>query len=490
MAKENVRVRFAPSPTGHLHVGGARTALFNYLFARRYRGVFILRLEDTDAARSTEEYTQSIVEALRWLGLEWDEGIERGGPCGSYRQSERAPMHASYLEKLAAAGRAYECFCTAEELESKREAMRAAGLAPRYDGVCARLTAGERDRLRTRGLKPCWRFRMDPDADLSFEDLVRGRVEIKAEELDDFVIARPDGSHTYNFVCVADDVEMGITHVIRGEDHISNTPRQIAIYQALSLPTPRFAHLPLLLGPDKSRLSKRHGARSVVEYRRDGYLPEALVNFLALLGWSYDDEREFFTLEELTEFFRLERVAKKGAVFDQDKLSWMNGVYIRKLTPAEFFAATRPWLLESGLIAEGDTAAAELAQAALVLEQEKMHTLAEAPDLISFFFREDNPLDEKARQNLLKIAAGAEVLRELADALENAASFTAEDVEAEVRAFAAARGFGAGKIIHAIRAALSGRAAGPSLFHMAELLGRERVVARLRAAADHYPVEP
>jgi glutamyl-tRNA synthetase len=326
MSKKAVRVRFAPAPTGHLHVGGARTALFNFLFARRHKGTFILRLEDTDPARSSEEYYHSIITALEWLGLEWDEGPEVGGKYGPYRQSERRAVYDEYLGKLRESGRAYECFCTPEELDERRERMRAAGEAPRYDGRCSDLSAEERERLAGQGLTPCLRFRLDADADLAFDDLIRGRVEIKAADLDDFVIARPDGSPTYNFVCAVDDATMAISHVIRGEDHISNTPRQIAVSRALGFESATFAHVPLLLGPDKSRLSKRHGAKAVSEYKEEGYLPEAFVNFLALLGWSYDDEREIFTLKELKKAFSLERVVKKGAVFDVDKLTWMNGV--------------------------------------------------------------------------------------------------------------------------------------------------------------------
>jgi len=484
MPSDNVRVRFAPSPTGHLHVGGARTALFNYLFARRRGGAFVLRVEDTDAARSSDEFLDSILAALRWLGLCWDEGPEVGGRHGPYRQSERREIYDRYIKELLAKGAAYECFCTPEELDVRKEKMRAAGLAPRYDGRCAALSPRARDEMRAAGLKPCLRLRMPRDADLSFDDVIRGRVEIKPEDLDDFVIARPDGSPTYNFVCVVDDTTMAITHVIRGEDHISNTPRQLAVYRALGLTPPAFAHLPLLLGPDKSRLSKRHGAKAAVEYRDEGFLPEALVNFLALLGWSYDDEREIFALDELVEHFALERVAKKGAVFDVEKLKWMNGVYIRGLPPAELFARARPWFKAAGLVGDADDDRATLAAAALALEQEKMKTLAEAPGLVDFFLRDDFAYDEKAARNLAQLPGGAATLSDVGRLFRAAEPFTAEELEAGVRGLAAGLGVAAGKLIHAIRTALSGRAAGPSLFHMAELLGRERAAARLARAAD------
>ncbi len=465
MINNEVRVRFAPSPTGHLHVGGARTALFNYLFAKRHGGVFILRLEDTDAARSRDEYYRGILDALTWLGLGWDEGPDRGGPCGPYRQSERGAIYDEYLRKLVAADAAYECFCTPEELEARRAEMRVAGRAPRYDGRCAALSPGERDERRTRGLRPCYRFRMATGADLSFDDLIRGPVAIAAEDLDDFVIARPDGSGTYNFVCVVDDATMRISHVIRGEDHISNTPRQIAVYRALGLEPPAFAHLPLLLGPDKSRLSKRHGAKAVVEYRDEGYLAEAVVNFLALLGWSYDDRREIFTLEELTRVFALERVAKKGAVFDVEKLNWMNGVYIRGLNRDGLYARARCWLEGAGFAGADE----EYAAAALALEQEKMKTLVEAPRLTEFFFRDDFEYDTKAAANLRNVPGGGATFEELMDSFRGASEFDADSLEAVVRGVAVTRGAPAGKIIHALRAALSGRVAGPSLFAMATM---------------------
>jgi glutamyl-tRNA synthetase len=486
MSKKPVRVRFAPAPTGHLHVGGARTALFNYLFARRHKGAFLLRLEDTDPARSSEEYYDSIIDALTWLGLEWDEGPEVGGKYGPYRQSERRAVYDEYLDKLRESGGAYECFCTPEELDERRERMRAAGEAPRYDGRCADLSPAERERLAQQGPKPCLRFRLDQEADLAFDDLIRGRVEIKAADLDDFVIARPDGSPTYNFVCAVDDATMAISHVIRGEDHISNTPRQIAVSRALGFEPATFAHVPLLLGPDKSRLSKRHGAKAVSEYKEEGYLPEAFVNFLALLGWSYDEERELFTLKELKKVFSLERVVKKGAVFDVDKLKWMNGVYLRKLSAEELFERARPWLESAGLVGEEDDERAPLARAALALEHDKVKTLGEAPHLVEFFFTEEVDYDDRATKNLLKLPGGADMLRDVAELCAALPDFTAEALEERVRGVAEEKGISAGKIIHAIRAALSGRTTGPSLFEMAALMGQERVVKRLMKATLVY----
>ena len=445
-----------------------------------------MRLEDTDAARSSEEYYDSIIDALTWLGLEWDEGPEVGGKYGPYRQSERRAVYDEYLDKLRESGGAYECFCTPEELNERRERMRAAGEAPRYDGRCADLSPAERERLAQQGLKPCLRFRLDQEAGLAFEDLIRGRVEIKAADLDDFVIARPDGSPTYNFVCAVDDATMAISHVIRGEDHISNTPRQIAVSRALGFEPATFAHVPLLLGPDKSRLSKRHGAKAVLEYKEEGYLPEAFVNFLALLGWSYDEERELFALKELKKVFSLERVVKKGAVFDVDKLKWMNGVYLRKLSAEELFERARPWLESAGLVGEEDDERAALARAALALEHDKVKTLGEAPHLVEFFFTEEVDYDDRATKNLLKLPGGADMLRDVAELCAALPDFTAEALEERVRGVAEEKGISAGKIIHAIRAALSGRTTGPSLFEMAALMGQERVVKRLMKATSVY----
>jgi glutamyl-tRNA synthetase len=327
---------------------------------------------------------------------------------------------------------------------------------------------------------------LDPKADLTFDDLIRGRVEIDAADLDDFVIARPDGSPTYNYVCAVDDANMAISHVIRGEDHISNTPRQIAVSRALGFEPATFAHVPLLLGPDKSRLSKRHGAKAVLEYKEEGYLPEAFVNFLVLLGWSYDDERELFTSKELKKVFSLERVAKKGAVFDVDKLRWMNGVYLRKFSAAELFERARPWLERAGIVGKEDDDRVTLARAALALEHDKVKTLAEAPYLVEFFFTEEIEYDDRATKNLLKLPGGADMLRDVVELCAALPDFTAEALEKSVRALAEEKGMSAGKVIHAMRAALSGRATGPSLFEMAALMGQERVVKRLMKATSVY----
>src|SRR5688572_30214214 len=329
-----VRVRFAPSPTGYLHVGGARTALFNYLFARRHGGVFVLRIEDTDRERSTEESERAIYESLRWLGLHWDEGPDAGGAHGPYRQSERLSSYAEWADRLHEQGLAYRCFCDPEDLKRRREAALAKGEPPKYDRTCLRLPREETDARAAKGEPFALRFRM-PEGETKWTDGVRGEVTFQNAVLDDLVILRADRHPTYNFAAVVDDHSMEITDVLRGDDHISNTPRQLRIYAALGWEPPRFAHIPMILGPDGTRLSKRHGATSVTAFRDEGFLPEAMVNFLALLGWAFDGEREIFTLEELTQVFSLDRISKNPAIFNHEKLEWMNGEYFRALPLAK-----------------------------------------------------------------------------------------------------------------------------------------------------------
>ncbi|MFY9204018.1 MAG: glutamate--tRNA ligase, partial [Limnochordia bacterium] len=337
-----VRVRFAPSPTGYLHVGGARTALFNYLYAKHHHGVFVLRIEDTDLARSTEASTRAILDSMAYLGLDWDEGPEKGGDYGPYFQSQRLELYKEYAEKLLSMGRAYECYCTPEELDQIRQEAAAQGRDPKYDGRCRNLTDTQRREFVRQGRKPVIRFKADFEGTTLVDDLIRGQVIFDNNQLDDFVIIKSDGMPTYNFAVVIDDALMRITHVIRGEDHLSNTPKQIQIYQALGFAVPQFAHIPMILGPDRTRLSKRHGATSVGQFQEEGYLAEAMVNYLALLGWAYDDSQTIFSKTELIEKFSLSKVSKNPAVFDLAKLQWMNGVYIRELSLDELYQRTLP----------------------------------------------------------------------------------------------------------------------------------------------------
>jgi glutamyl-tRNA synthetase len=344
----SVRVRFAPSPTGFLHVGGARTALFNYLHARRMGGTFVLRIEDTDVARSTDEATAAILSSLRWLGLSWDEGPETGGRFGPYFQSQRGERYHRHAAALSAAGRAYPCYCTAEELEARRAEQTRRGEPPRYDGRCRALTAAERAAREAEGRGAALRFRLPSGGETAWDDVVRSRVAFANDVLDDFVLLRSDGHPTYNFACVVDDHEMEITHVIRGDDHISNTPRQILLYAAFDFRTPVFAHVPMILGADGTRLSKRHGATSVEAFRDLGILPEALVNFLALLGWSFDGKRELFTLAELEQVFALERVGSNPAVFNLEKLEWMNSQHLKGMAEEERVRRVEEFLATQG----------------------------------------------------------------------------------------------------------------------------------------------
>ncbi|UCH83675.1 MAG: glutamate--tRNA ligase, partial [Candidatus Latescibacterota bacterium] len=361
MTETGPRVRFAPSPTGYLHIGGARTALYNWLYARKTGGVFVLRIEDTDAERSTEESYRSIIEALSWLGLDWDEGPERGGPFGPYVQSARQVLYHTEVRRLIERGQAYHCFCTPDELaEIRNEAMQQRE-SPRYDGRCRNLPTDEVERRLARSVPHVVRLRM-PEGETRFFDMIRGAITFDNAELDDFVLIKSDGKPTYNFAAVVDDAKMQISHVIRGDDHLSNTPKQVVIYRSLDYSVPKFAHLPMILGSDRTRLSKRHGAASVQEFQRMGYLSESLVNYLALLGWAYDDKTEFFTKENLVKKFSLKKVSKNPAAFDSDKLDYIDGEHFKRLDPMKRVALVYDKLLDEGVL-PGDFQPAEWAPA-------------------------------------------------------------------------------------------------------------------------------
>ncbi len=469
-----VRVRIAPSPTGYLHVGTARTALFNWLFARKEGGKFLLRIEDTDRERSKPEFERDIIEGLQWLGLDWDEPI--------VYQSQRLELYRQEAQRLLEMGKAYPCFCPPEELERRRQEMLAKGITPKYDRRCRRLSPEERERLMKEGRPFVLRFAMPLEGEISFHDIIRGEIRFANRELDDFIVVKSDGFPTYNFACVVDDHAMGITHVIRGEDHISNTPRQLHLYAALGYEPPQFAHLPLLLGPDRSKLSKRHGAVSLSEYRRMGILPEAMVNFLALLGWYPRDQREIKSREELIAEFDLREVKASGAIFDLEKLLWMNGHYIRQKPVDELARLLVPYFAEQGWLHDPPTDEEwRYLLQVTPLVQERMRTLQEAVELAEFFYCEPESYDEKARAQLSKDGV-AELLSELSNRLDKLAEFSVERVEETVRQLAAERGIKAAEVIHPTRAAVTGRMEGPSLFHLMAVLGKERCVGRLRRA--------
>ena len=460
----DVRVRFAPSPTGHLHVGGARTALFNWLFARHHGGVFIVRIEDTDRSRSTEEYTDSLLEALRWLGLDWDEGP----PAPGYRQTERFDLYRAHAERLRAAGRAYYCDCSPEQLEAERKAAEARKETFRYAGRC-------RDRGLVAG---ALRLRIADTGTTVVHDLIHGPVAFDHQQLDDWILVRTEGTPTYNFCVVVDDVDMRISHVIRGNDHLSNTPKQVLCYEALGYPVPAFAHVSMILGADRARLSKRHGATSVQAYREQGILPEALVNYLARLGWSHGDQ-EIFTRAELIERFDIKDVSSSGAVFDQAKLEWLSQEYIKASDGARLAALVRPFLTGAGLTAPDD------ARLVAMLEtlRERAKTLREMVEVGRFYFERPAGYEEKSRAKLFT-PAGADRLGVLIERLQTVEPFTAPALEALYRELVAAMHLKLVDLAQLTRLAVTGRTASPPLFDVLTLLGREEVVTRLRAAAE------
>jgi glutamyl-tRNA synthetase len=483
-AGDPVRVRFAPSPTGFLHVGGARTALFNWLFARRHGGVFILRVEDTDRERSTEASVRTILEGLQWLGIDWDEG--------PHFQSRATGTHRALARRLLAEAKAYRCFCAPADLDRKRQAAEKAGAAWKYDRTCLALAPAEAERREAAGEPAAVRFRV-PEGPVAWDDLVHGPTSFDAAVIEDIVLLRSDGSPTYNLSCVSDDVEMRVTHVIRGDDHISNTPKQILLYRAAGAAPPRFAHLPLILGPDKKRLSKRHGAVSVTEYRDRGYLPEAMFNFLALLGWSPGDGREKMTRAGMVEAFALEAINRKGAVFDEQKLEWLNSRYINDLPPERLAGLVRPALAAAGLLAPDlEEGGARRAWYLGVLELLKARSKVLpdfARDLRPFLADDFQYREDAVAKHLLAPGAGgapavAGRLRALREALAAAQPFGEQACEAALRRLAEARGEAAAAYIHPLRVALVGTAVSPGVFAVLALIGRERALARLDRLAS------
>ncbi len=459
-----VRTRFPPSPTGHLHIGSARTALFNWLFARHCGGTFVLRFEDTDRDRSTQASVDEYLEGFRWLGLDWDEG--------PFFQSRRYPLYTEWAQRLLESGRAYRCWCTAEELDARREAGQGEGRRPAYDRTCRDLP-GPPPARTTHTL----RFRTPLDGETVIDDAVKGQVVFQNAVLDDFIILRSDGTPVYNFCVVVDDVDMRITHVIRGDDHVANTPRQILLYRALDAPLPQFAHIPLILGEDKARLSKRHGAASVFQYRDEGYLPDALVNFLARLGWAHGDQ-EIFTREELVRYFSLEHVGKAAAVFNAEKLQWLNFQYL-KATPADRLAElVCPFLQQLGLPVPSDRA--WLARAVETL-RERAKTLRELAELLRFYVVDDvHPAPKAAAQHLKPEVAPA--LAELGKRLETLQTWNPTTIERAFQATMEAHHLALGKLAQPVRVAVTGGTVSPGIFEVLDVLGRDRTIARLRAA--------
>lgn len=477
-----VRVRFAPSPTGHLHIGGARTAIYNWAFARNLGGTFVLRIEDTDPERSTQENTDAIVRAMEFLGLDYDEGPGVGGAYGPYFQTQRFDRYAEGLEDLKSSGNAYPCFCSAEELTAKREAGRAKGGFAGYDRTCRSIDAETAAGRIAAGEPHVWRLRVPEDrGDITFDDAVRGETTFSADSVDDFVLARTDGSPTYNFAVVMDDADMLITHVIRGDDHLSNTPKQILVFEALGLPVPTFAHLSMIWGADGKRLSKRHGATSVEAYRDMGYLPEALMNYLALLGWSLDGETTLIDAETLKANFSLDRISKNAAIFDVEKLEWMNGVYIRELTAEQFVVRMVPWLETAGLTTVEDAEERSewfLRLAPLVLERIKR--MDEIVPMVSFLFADVTP-DEKSIAKVLDKPGARRALEAVIEALDTVA-WDGESIEVALRELPERLELKPKAVFQSVRVAVTGGMVSPPIFESLELLGRELTLARLNAA--------
>ncbi len=458
-----VRVRFAPSPTGHLHIGGARTALFNWLFARHHNGKFILRIEDTDRSRSTEEYIESIIEAMKWLGLDWDEG--------PFRQTERMETYKAYAYKLLEEGKAYRCYCTPEELEERRQQAMKEGKPPRYDRRC-------REIKETLNKPFAIRFKMPLEGETVVDDLVKGNVTFKNSEIEDLVILRSDGTPTYNFCVVVDDFEMKITHVIRGEDHLNNTPKQIHIYHALGMNPPAFAHIPMILGTDRARLSKRHGATSVLSYRDEGYLSEALVNFLARLGWSYGDQ-EIFTREELIKYFNLEQVGKANAVFNAEKLLWLNSEYIKLMPEEKLFELVTPFLIKEGYLKESETVDTGWACRAIKSLKERCRTLKELAHAMRYYLLDYVEIEPKAKEKYIN-AETIPILREITEQLEALEEFTQERIEKIFMDMVNEKGLKLGQVAQPVRVVMTGSTVSPGIYEVLEIVGKEKTLKRLR----------
>jgi glutamyl-tRNA synthetase len=468
-----IRVRFAPSPTGYLHVGGARTALFNWLIARKLGGVFVLRIEDTDRERSTDASTRTILDGMAWLGLHWDEG--------PVHQADGLPRHQADARRLLQAGSAYRCFCTPEELTAKREQMQH---EYRYDGKCRSIPAEESDARAAAGEPHTLRFRV-PDGVTQWDDVVHGETRFENASIDDFIILRTDGTPIYNLAVTSDDIDMRITHVIRGDDHIPNTPKQILLYQALGAPVPAFAHLPMILGGDGRKLSKRHGATAVGDYAQLGVLPEALFNFLALLGWNPGDEREVMDVDELVQAFSLERINKKSAVFDTEKLFWMNGRYLEKKPAEELLALVAPLLVQEGLITEAEIETRrDWLLHLLELLKVRARSVNEIPKQARVYLADEVEYDADSVAKQWKDPATAERLRAARTALEGLQPWTVEAIEPALRAAAEQVGVGFGKVAQPLRVALTGSSASPGIDHVVWLLGREGALRRIDRARE------
>lgn len=479
--EKTVRVRFAPSPTGFLHLGGARTSLFNWAYARKTGGVFVLRIEDTDVARSTDESVEVILDSLKWLGFNWDEGPGVDGPYKPYYQSMRLFFYQEQIQKLLQTGKAYRCFCSAEELAERREKTMAEGKNWRYDRKCLQLSPAEIETRLSQGASSVIRFFI-PEGETSFIDMLRGDVIFNNVELDDFVLLKSDGMPTYNFACVVDDAYMKITHVIRGDDHISNTPRQVLLYKALGFPVPQYAHIPMILGKDKTRLSKRHGSPSVTYYRDKGYLPDAMVNYLARLSWaSGEEEKEIFTRQEIIERFSLDQVSKHSAVFDLDKLNWMNSVYIREADQSTLVQILVEILIREQVIKPNAVTPdfTHYCEKIVAIMRERMKYVGQITEDARYFFTEDFEYDWIAFDKVLMNEGAEDRLVLCREEFKELDELTVEATEDVIRNLSEKQNIKAAQFIHPLRMAISGVKGGPGLFELLEILGKEKVLFRI-----------
>ncbi|MCS4486607.1 glutamate--tRNA ligase [Staphylococcus americanisciuri] len=479
---ERVRVRYAPSPTGYLHIGNARTALFNYLFAKHYGGDFVIRIEDTDSKRNLEDGESSQFNNLQWLGLDWDESVDKDKGYGPYRQSERGHIYQPLIDQLLAEDKAYKCYMTEEELEAERQEQIARGEMPRYGGKHAHLTEEERAQFEAEGRKPSIRFRVPQDRTYKFDDMVKGEVSFESDNFGDWVIVKKDGVPTYNFAVAVDDHYMEITDVIRGDDHISNTPKQLMIYETFGWEPPRFGHMTLIVNEQRKKLSKRDGQilQFIEQYRDLGYLPEAIFNFIALLGWSPEGEEEIFSKQEFIDIFTEKRLSKSPAFFDKQKLEWINNQYMKEKDAEAVFEMTLPHMIKAGLLPESPSEAdLEWGRKLVALYQEQMSYAGEIVPLSELFFRDEKALDEAA-QEVLNGEQVPELMRVLSGKLEALESFKAEDIKKEIKAVQKETGIKGKQLFMPIRVAVTGQMHGPELPNTMEVLGKDKVLTRIQ----------
>jgi len=474
-----VRVRFAPSPTGYLHIGGARTALFNWFFARKHHGKLILRIEDTDTQRLKEDSVSQILASMKWLGMDWDEGPEIGGPCGPYYQSERLQLYQKEAQRLIKEGKAYYCFCTPEELAQTRETQRKAGQVLRYDGKCRESATSALQRIAA-GEQAVIRLRVPDDGQITVTDLIHGKVNFRLDQLDDLIIMKSNKIPAYNFACVIDDNAMSISHIIRAEEHLSNTPKQVLLYQALGYKEVQFAHLSMILAPDRSKLSKRHGATSVEEFREQGFLAPAIVNYLTFLGWSTGDEQEIITPGETVEKFELTKVSKKAAIYDTKKLAWINGQYLNTMNIEDVTREALPFLLRAGLLTE-EQAVQQYHTIKNIIDvvRSRVKTLVELTEGMEYFFKDIKSYDEKGQRKYFLKPEAIDLLRQCRDCLAQVTCFDVQHTEEAYGQLMDKLGLKSGDLIHPTRLALTGRMVSPGLFDVMVLLGKECCLTRM-----------